>query len=41
MAYKTWKPKNNNYIDGWNASQGHTHSITPSYFKVYAWYRTA
>jgi hypothetical protein len=26
---------------GWNASQGHTHSITPPYFKVYMWYRTA
>ena len=26
---------------GWNASEGHTHSITPPYFKVYAWYRTA
>ena len=30
-----------NNAGGWNASEGHTHSITPPYFKVYAWYRTA
>lgn len=24
-----------------SASEGHTHSITPKYFKVYAWYRIA
>lgn len=26
---------------GWNATEGHTHSIQPPYFKVYMWYRTA
>jgi hypothetical protein len=43
--YQDYKPNWTGYYinneGGWNASQGHTHSITPPYFKVYMWYRTA